>query len=327
VSIRLVRNQETAGSNPATPTATCVPLAERQRHRAPNPDRRVRHPQGTLGGSFCWQKSPALNRESAGSIPAPRNGFGFGEDPGQLLLVVTPRSERGGRWFDSSPRNSVTTTEANRPDQGPVLKTGGGPHRLWVRVPRLPPRGPGYANGRAARLKPGRLWVRLPPWVLGPGCKGFRLGRQWADHSRLEREMLRVRLPPEPSITPSWSSPECSPPCHGGDRGFKSRRGRWNGTVRKPAKRPGSNPGVLWVRLPPVLLAAEFLGWCSSRRPVKPLPSSCEAEGGRFDSFTTHQRFLMKVRSSIGRTSAPQADEAGSIPARTTGRLAGWRNW
>jgi hypothetical protein len=24
--------------------------------------------------------------------------------PGQLLLVVTPRSERGGRWFDSSPR-------------------------------------------------------------------------------------------------------------------------------------------------------------------------------------------------------------------------------
>jgi hypothetical protein len=29
-------------------------------------------------------------------------------------------------------------------------------------------------------------------------------------------------------------------------------------------------------------------GWCSSRRPVKPLPSTCEAEGGGFDSFTTH---------------------------------------
>ena len=66
-----------------------------------------------------------------------------------------------------------------------------------------------------------------------------------------------------------------------------------DGTVRKPAKRPGSNPGILWVRLPPVLLAAGFLGWCSSRRPVKPLPSSCEAEGGRFDSFTTHWRFSM----------------------------------
>ena len=53
----------------------------------------------------------------------------------------------------------------------------------------------------------------------------FRLGRQWADHSRLEREMLRVRVPPEPSITPSWSSPECSPRCQRGGRGFESRRG------------------------------------------------------------------------------------------------------
>ena len=73
-----------------------------------------------------------------------------------------------------------------------------------------------------------------------------------------------------------------------------------DGTVRKPAKRPGSNPGILWVRLPPVLLAVGILGWCSSRRPVKPLPSSCEAEGGRFDSFTTQCRFSMQVRSSIG---------------------------
>ena len=79
--------------------------------------------------------------------------------------------------------------------------------------------------------------------------------------------------------------------------------GRWevrDGTVRKPAKRPGSNPGVLWVRLPPVLLADDFLGWCSSRRPVNPLPSGCEAEGGRFNSFTIHWRFSKKVRSSIG---------------------------
>src|SRR5438046_802766 len=75
--------------------------------------------------------------------------------------------------------------EANRPDQGPVLKTGGGAGRLWVRVPRLPPRSearrpgkagavpigrvrssPGTPTGRAARLKPGRLWVRIPPWVV-----------------------------------------------------------------------------------------------------------------------------------------------------------------
>ncbi len=73
-----------------------------------------------------------------------------------------------------------------------------------------------------------------------------------------------------------------------------------DGTVRKPAKRPGSNPGILWVRLPPVLLEEGSLGWCSSRRPVKPLPSSGEAEGERFDSFATHWQFSMKVRSSIG---------------------------
>ena len=166
--------------------------------------------------------STPRSRESAnGRLPDFESGGGGSNPPsrtpGQLLLVVTPRSERGGRWFDSSPRNSVQAfTEAIRPDEEPVLKTGGGLGRLWVRVPRLPPRGPRYANGRAARLKPGRLWVRLPPWVLGHGCKCLRLGRQPADHSRLEREMLRVRIPPEPShVTPSWSSLECSPPCHG----------------------------------------------------------------------------------------------------------------
>jgi hypothetical protein len=190
--------------------------------------------------------------------------------------------------------------------------------------------GPGTPTAERPGLNPGACGFESHPGYCVDGCKCFRLGRQWADHSRLEREMLRVRVPPEPSITPSWSSPECSPRCQRGGRGFKSRRGRWSGrdgTVRKPAKRPGSNPGILWVRLPPVLLAEGLLGWCSSRRPVKPLPSSCEAEGGRFNSFTTHWRFSTKVRSSIGRTSAPQADEAGSIPARTTGRLAGWRNW
>ena len=56
--------------------------------------------------------------------------------------------------------------------------------------------------------------------------------------------------------TSSWSSPECSPACHAGDRGFKSDRGCFqNGTVRKPAKRRSSNlRECLWVRLPPVPL-------------------------------------------------------------------------
>ena len=56
--------------------------------------------------------------------------------------------------------------------------------------------GPGTPIGRAARLKPGCLWVRLPRWALHS-----RLGRQSADHSRLERGMLWVRVPPEPVKT------------------------------------------------------------------------------------------------------------------------------
>src|SRR5438270_13599269 len=66
--------------------------------------------------------------------------------------------------------------------------------------------------------------------------------------------MLWVRIPPGPMKLPSWSSQECSPLCQGGGRGFKSRWGGCDGTVRKPAKRPSSNLGErLWVRFPPVL--------------------------------------------------------------------------
>jgi hypothetical protein len=54
-----------------------------------------------------------------------------------------------------------------------------------------------------------------------------RLGRQLGDQSSSEGDMLWVRVPPEPLVEmSSWSSPECSPSCHDGGRGFKSRRGR-----------------------------------------------------------------------------------------------------
>ena len=106
---------------------------------------------------------------------------------------------------------------------------------------------------------------------------------------------------------PSRSSPECSPPCQGGDRGFKSHRGRWmdrKRTVRKRVKqsRPPvelcPNLGALWDRLAIQNSRtsteskienpkSKIRGWCSSRRSVKPLPSSGEAVGGRFDSFIT----------------------------------------
>ena len=86
--------------------------------------------------------------------------------------------------------------------------------------------GPRYANAERPGLNPGACGFESHPGYWVSECKCSRLGRQWADHSRLEREMLRVRVPPEPSVMPSWSSPECSPLCHSGGRGFKSRRRR-----------------------------------------------------------------------------------------------------
>ncbi len=56
-------------------------------------------------------------------------------------------------------------------------------------------------RGKAARPKPERVWVRFPPWVLDGEEK--RLGRQPDDHCRSERQMLRVRLPPEPLVSQS----------------------------------------------------------------------------------------------------------------------------
>jgi hypothetical protein len=112
------------------------------------------------------------------------------------------------------------------------------------------------------------------------------------------------------------------PPCHGGDRGFESHRGRFleseSGTVRKLAKRRSSNLRDLWVRLPlvpltegrairpqrpaepfsvlrrqrlsgnfalPERVATNRVGWALAR------PSGCNPPASRqcrFDSCPTH---------------------------------------
>ena len=105
----------------------------------------------------------------------------------------------------------------------------------------------------------------------------MRLGRQLADHLGLEPGMLWVRIPPEllNKTSSSWSSLECSPACHAGDRGFKSHRGR---SIARYANRKSGEAQTfvtLWVRLPPVLL----IGSCSSWLPVK--QSSQNKRGGR----------------------------------------------
>lgn len=79
--------------------------------------------------------------------------------------------------------------------------------RSRVRVPPglLTQRGLDTPTGRATRLKPECLQVRILLWVLN---RTTWLGRQLADHFGLEPEMLWVRIPPEllAHNTSSWSS-------------------------------------------------------------------------------------------------------------------------
>jgi len=62
-------------------------------------------------------------RRDVGSMPTPA---GFVGQAARLL----------GNWW--STRAECSATEVIRPDEEPVLRTGGGDDRLGVRVPRLP---------------------------------------------------------------------------------------------------------------------------------------------------------------------------------------------
>ena len=146
-----------------------------------------------------------------------------------------------------------------------------------------------YKQETMVQLHPGLLSAQVrqlaerlglnPSVCRFDSCSGHvRLGRQLADHLGLEPGTLWVRIPPELlAIKPlsSWSSLECSPACHAGDRGFKSHRGR---SIARYANRKSGEAqtfATLWVRLPPVLL----IGSCSSWLPVK--QSSQNKRGGR----------------------------------------------
>ena len=109
----------------------------------------------------------------------------------------------------------------------------------------------------------------------------------------------------------SWSSLECSPACHAGDRGFKSHRGRFHSTVRKPGKRRSSNLRDCEFDSHPCYL----IGSCSSWLPVQ--QSSQNKRGGRREVQVLHDPLTM-ARSSNGRMRDPHSRDAGSIPARVT---------
>jgi hypothetical protein len=142
---------------------------------------------------------------------------------------------------------------------------------------------PATPSGRAARLKPACLWVRLPRWA---SCATTWLGRQrqTSEAQNFACCGFESHLSHSGRI-PSWSSLECSPLCQGGGHGFKSRWGGLLGTVRKLVKRPSSNLGeCLWVRLPPVLLE----GLRSPGRSVKPPSKNVGVVDDRFKSFAAH---------------------------------------
>ena len=133
---------------------------------------------------------------------------------GQLRLVAIPGSEPGGVGSIPTPGNAIALritevsrlrllmkmkTEVIRPDEEPVLKTGGGASRLWVRVPRLPlnvarlSESIGIEEGSAQRAKLRDFVVRAGGW---PGHDGGR--------STVPIGMLRIgtRARPRSSASP-----------------------------------------------------------------------------------------------------------------------------
>ena len=161
------------------------------------------------------------------------------------------------------------------------------------------------------------------------GSKETRLGRQLADHPRLERRMLRVRLPPEPLTKhmSSWSSQECSPRCQRGDRGFKSRRGRFVRTARYANRKSGEAQTfvILRVRLPPLPLET-CVGWALA------CPSGCNPPVSDIAGSTPARRsegrkIIWLVRLSVQDSSLSRCK--GGFNSRTghSEQLTKWCNW
>ena len=155
--------QALEGSTPS-PSAH-VSLAEWARHRAPNPITRVRLPQDTLGDRLTvGQRSLKSRMKVRFLLPEPHAN----------VCVRVMRTDSGVvEW----PQRLALNEERSVRFRPPVLLQG-----------------PGTPTGRAARLKPERVWVRLPPWVL---VRWFRRVRKLAKRSSSNLgDRLRVRLPP-----------------------------------------------------------------------------------------------------------------------------------
>jgi hypothetical protein len=112
------------------------------------------------------------------------------------------------------------------------------------------------------------------------------------------------------------------PPCHGGDRGFESHRGRFAARGARYANRQ-SGEAQTFVTCGFDSHSCHYsqeirVGWALAR------PSGCNPPACRqcrFDSCPTHSSVRQRAIGPFvyrHRTAAPQAAKAGSIPARVT---------
>src|SRR5262245_65841394 len=97
--------------------------------------------------------------------------------PGQLLLVVTPRSERGGRWFDSSPRIWMLLGHRESSDGSQPAGSGACLENRWRREPLVgsSPTASAWKTGEPRLHVGASAQVRQPAERpgLNPGACGF----------------------------------------------------------------------------------------------------------------------------------------------------------
>ena len=184
---------------------------------------------------------------------------------------------------------------------------------------------PGTPTGRAAWLKPERLLVRLPLWALVKEQHG----------SVGNGRPLRLRTRDAVGSSPTWATEKkfvlVDQP---GVLACLSRRRSWvqipSGTLKNTAARyanrqSGQAQTLVICRFDSDLRHSSTKTTHASVGHWQASVAVTHSPSGSAGSTPARRTRDNLARSSIGRTRAPQARKAGSIPARVT--LAKWRNW
>ena len=148
-------------------------------------------------------------------------------------------------------------TEVIRPDEEPVLKTGDGTDRLWVRVPRLPllddtTRVPGVIGSTAGSNPVGQgssPWGRALPAVCYREPPAVKRAHGPTGRHQLRKLEIRVRLPVGP-LQQRWSCGLAAKaaPLQGDERWFESTQDYF-GPDTPSGRAARLKPGRLQVRV------------------------------------------------------------------------------